>query len=183
MKNKSDEELMIMFGKRGRQSAFAELYCRHKDALYRYFVRQLDAGQNEQAEELYQETWQRIIEKRATYLPTAKFTTWLYRIAHNLLIDNYRKKTVQAVYSEQYSELESSEYSDSEQREKEAIKHCVSKLPMHQREVFMLRYESDFNPCQICEIVDAKPEAIKTRLRYALTQLRKCLTLKLGDRP
>lgn len=182
MKHKSDEELMMLFGKSGKHAAFAELYGRHKAALYRYFVRQLNFGQQEYAEELYQETWQRIIENKAGYVPTAKFTTWLYRIAHNLLIDQLRKNAVREAYVVPSSDSESRTCGSSEDREKQAIDHCISKLPLHQKEVFMLRYESDFNPAQICDIVDAKPEAIKTRLRYALAQLRKCLTLKLGDR-
>ena len=181
MNQASDEHLMEKFSK-GSESAFAALYQRHKKPLYRYFVRQLNSSQTARAEELYQDVWFAVIDKRNEYSPTAKFTTWLYRIAHNKLIDNYRKSMTENAYLAQIAAETCADEDDREQRKKTAIKDCMHKLPDLQREAFMLRYESDFTPAQICTIVDAAPEAVKTRLRNALSQLRKCLTFKLGSR-
>ena len=202
MENQTDEQLMQAFG-RGDHSAFAELYLRHKGPLYRYFCRQLDVTQTARAEELFQEVWFRIVDKRESYVPSAKFTTWLYHIAHNLLVDEYRKRMLQPeVYREPSDNGEQcdgndmtgySEHTETGAREREgpdilaerkknALKHCISLLAPLQREAFMLRHDSGFETAQICTIVDAKPEAIKTRLRYAMEQLRQCLTRKLGDR-
>lgn len=177
----SDEQLMEQFSK-GSESAFTVLYQRHKEPLYRYFVRQLNSSQSARCEELYQDVWFAVIDKRNEYSPTAKFTTWLYRIAHNKLIDNHRKSMTENAYLAQISAEPCADEDDREQRKKTAIKDCMLKLPDLQREAFMLRYESDFSPAQICTIVDAAPEAVKTRLRNALSQLRKCLTFKLGSR-
>ncbi|MDB1125767.1 sigma-70 family RNA polymerase sigma factor [Vibrio algarum] len=179
MKNRTDEQLMTVFGK-GDQVAFTELYQRHKGPLYRYFVRQLDPSQGARAEELFQEVWFKVVDKRETYQPSAKFTTWIYKIAHNLVVDEFRKRMSEKAYNTQLDNEPSEELYDPTEQNKSAIKHCMSLLAPLQREAFLLRYESGFEPAQICSIVEAKPEAIKTRLRYALDQLRQCLARKLG---
>src|SRR3954468_4317180 len=84
-----DEELMLAYA-RGSIHAFDALYRRHKGPLYRYVLRQCrDAAS---AEELFQDIWANLVRARASYVVTAKFTTWLYRLAHNRLIDHYRRK-------------------------------------------------------------------------------------------
>lgn len=179
MENRSDEELMEAFGK-GDQIAFAELYQRHRDSLYRFFTRQLGGANNARAEELFQDVWYRVVDKREQYLPSAKFTTWLYHMARNLVIDEHRKRMSEQAYSDQLDNDWAQNLNDPEQRNKTAIRHCVSSLAPLQREVFMLKHESGFELTQISDIVDSKPEAVKSRLRYAMEQLRQCLTHKLG---
>ena len=72
----------------GDAAAFDALYARHKGGVYRYLVRH--CGNAGIADELFQDVWMNVIRVRASYEPTAKFTTWLYRIAHNRLIDHWR---------------------------------------------------------------------------------------------
>lgn len=72
----------------GDLGAFEALYTRHKGPLYRYFVRQCSA---EASDELFHEVWMRVIKARERYQPTARFTTHLYQIAHNCLVDHFRK--------------------------------------------------------------------------------------------
>lgn len=179
MEKLSDEQLMEAFGK-GDQNAFALLYSRHKDALYRYFVRQGNNTSAARAEEMYQEVWFKVIDQAKRYKAEAKFTTWLYRIAHNLFIDEYRKQMSENSFQQQTEAEPESRQDESGQPESQALNHCLSKLPLHQKEAFMLRHNSDFSSAQISDIVGAKPEAVKTRLRYAMQQLRDCLTRKLG---
>src|SRR6266571_1446748 len=83
----SDEELMLAYAA-GDAAAFDALYLRHKGGVYRYLARQ--CRQSGIADELFQDVWMNLIRARASYAPTAKFTTWLYRLAHNRLIDHYR---------------------------------------------------------------------------------------------
>src|SRR4029079_9056991 len=83
------EELMIAY-RDGDAGAFETLYARHRGALYRFVLRSLK--DRSVAEELFQEAWIRVIEARERYAPSAKFTTWLYTIAHNLLVDHWRRK-------------------------------------------------------------------------------------------
>ena len=83
----ADETLMLRY-RDGDADAFAALYARHKGALYRYLLRQ--CGQPALAEELFQDLWLKLIAARAGYTVQARFTTYLYRLAHNRLIDHYR---------------------------------------------------------------------------------------------
>ena len=83
-----DAELMTRYAT-GDVAAFETLYRRHKGPLYRYFLRQ--CGDPEAAAELFQEVWVRIIKARERYEPKARFTTYMYQIGHNCLVDHYRK--------------------------------------------------------------------------------------------
>ena len=82
-----DEDLMLAYAA-GDAAAFDTLYARHKGGVYRYLLRQCRQGGV--ADELFQDVWMNLIRARASYVPSAKFTTWLYRLAHNRLIDHYR---------------------------------------------------------------------------------------------
>src|SRR5919106_1935963 len=93
-----DEELMLAYGE-GDAGAFETLYRRHRGALYRFVLRAIK--DRAAAEELFQEAWIRVIEARDRYAPTARFTTWLYTIAHNLLVDHWRRKNLSLVQLEQ----------------------------------------------------------------------------------
>ena len=82
-----DEELMNRY-RDGDAHAFEVLYTRHKGPLYRYLLRQCGAAAL--AEELFQDVWMKLIRARERYEARAKFTTYLYHLAHNRLIDHYR---------------------------------------------------------------------------------------------
>ena len=85
---------MLAYGG-GDAGAFETLYVRHRGGLFRFVLRAVkDRGV---AEELFQEVWVRVIEARERYAPKARFTTWLYTIAHNLLVDHWRKKGLSLV--------------------------------------------------------------------------------------
>ena len=83
----SDEQLMLAYAG-GDAGAFEALYAKHKGPLYRFVLRSVKA--RAEAEELFQDVWLRAIEARSRYTPQAKFTTWLYTIAHNRLVDHWR---------------------------------------------------------------------------------------------
>ena len=83
-----DEELMNRY-RDGDAHAFEVLYTRHKGPLYRYLLRQCGAAAL--AEELFQDVWMKLIRARERYETRAKFTTYLYHLAHNRLIDHYRR--------------------------------------------------------------------------------------------
>jgi RNA polymerase sigma-70 factor (ECF subfamily) len=85
---RTDEGLMLAY-RDGEGATFETLYARWRGPLYRYFLRQ--CGHAGQADELFQDVFMRVIGAAAGYEPTARFTTWLFRIAHNRLIDHWRK--------------------------------------------------------------------------------------------
>src|SRR5262245_56603504 len=83
----SDEDLMLLY-RDGDAGAFDALYARHKGGLYRYLLRQ--CRNQALAEELFQDVWMNLTRARTSYTVEARFTTYLYRLAHNRLIDHYR---------------------------------------------------------------------------------------------
>src|SRR5437016_3822523 len=84
-----DEQLMLAY-RDGDAAAFETLYARHRARLYRFVLRSVKSRAI--GEELFQEIWMRVIEARLRYKPQARFTTWLYTIAHNHLVDHWRKR-------------------------------------------------------------------------------------------
>ena len=84
----ADSALMLRYCD-GDLQAFEELYDRHKDSVYRYLLRL--AQDREAAEDVFQDAWGKIINARSSYRRTAKFTTFLYRVAHNCFIDHVRR--------------------------------------------------------------------------------------------
>jgi RNA polymerase sigma-70 factor (ECF subfamily) len=198
----SDELLMTRYAN-GDFAAFEVLYLRNKGGLYRYLLRQLK--QQSSAEELFQEVWSAVIDSASSYKQSAKFTTWLYRIARNKVIDQHRHlKVVDAVIaqneetkievaaphdinedrianmaseSSQYASQNSSPQNEHERAVKaQAIMYCLEKLPKHQLESFLLREESGLSLNDIAQIIDVNLEAAKSRLKTAYKNLRSCLT-------
>jgi RNA polymerase sigma-70 factor (ECF subfamily) len=167
-----DEELMLAYG-RGEAAAFEALYKRHRGALYRFMLRSIK--QRAPAEELFQEAWIRVIESRSRYSPQARFTTWLYTIAHNILVDHWRRKGLTLV---QLDEDATPAAPDNPARQAEAreslarLLQAIEALPAAQREAFLLHEEAGLSVTQIAAVTGAGEEAAKSRLRYAMAKLK-----------
>ena len=89
MRKSSDEQLMQQYAS-GDAESFDQLYSRHRGALYRYFKRQIK--DTAMANDLYQGVWEKIIRARSNYQSSTPFTPWMFRIAHNHLVDHYRRQ-------------------------------------------------------------------------------------------
>jgi RNA polymerase sigma-70 factor, ECF subfamily len=170
----SDEELMAAY-RDGDAGAFDALYARHKGALFRYVVRGVRI--RAVAEELYQEIWIRVIEARKRYSPTARFTTWMYTIAHNRLIDHWRRKELMVVDPGQHDEpqagLDADPARQAEAREAlDRFAKALAELPHAQREAFLLHEEAGLTAFEIAAVTGTEPEAVKSRLRYAFSKLK-----------
>lgn len=183
----ADEQLMLSYGQ-GDVQAFSQLYTRHKNSLYRYFLRQ--CANPQVAEELYQEVWNKLIKARSQYQASAKFTTWLYRIAHNELIDHYRRTGTQSKWlDDDNQDLETADFADHnsqsadeklEQDQQAAqLKVCLAQLPREQKEAFLLKHEAGFTLKEIAELVAETTENIKSRIRYAQAKLKQCIRYKM----
>jgi len=175
----NDENLMLAYCD-GDASAFESLYSRHKGGVYRYLKRQ--CGNEATAEELFQDVWMNIIKARQRYKASAKFTTWLYHIAHNRLIDHYRKnRRLPASYDDELpDEIEDNCHLDpvseiNRGRQADKLLDCIGQLPEAQRESFLLKEESGLSLLDIADVAGTSRETIKSRLRYALNTLRRCL--------
>ncbi len=165
----------------GDAAAFSELYARHKAPLYRYFKRH---GVTEQADELFQETWARVIKARERYEAKAKFTTWLYHIAHNLLMDYGRKKvrTPQLVAvnnDEEPVSLTTGEPTQDQLADAASLQQrlltAIENLPEDQRSAFLLKEEGGLSLIEIGDVLGVGRETVKSRLRYATQKLRAAL--------
>jgi len=167
-----DEELMLAYG-RGDAGAFDTLYKRHRGALFRFILRAIK--QRAAAEELFQEAWIRVIEARSRYAPQARFTTWLYTIAHNLLVDHWRRKGLTLV---QLDEEELVAAPDNPARQAEAreslarLVQAIEALPAAQRAAFLLHEEAGLTVAEIAAATGTNEEAAKSRLRYAMAKLK-----------
>ena len=177
----SDEDLMRRY-RAGDTHAFEVLYARHKGGLYRYFLRQCRIAAV--AEELFQDVWMSLIRARERYEARAKFTTYLYHLAHNRLIDHYRraKTGVPISYGDDPDEAKIDQVAEAEAREPEneldrrrqalRLLELLAALPEAQREAFLLREESGLSLEEIAEATGVNRETAKSRLRYALAKLR-----------
>ncbi len=186
----SDEDLMFKYV-RGEKRAFEELYRRHRQPIFNFILRYVKS--TDQAEELMQEVFAKVVQNAHRYTKQAKFTTWLYTIARNLCIDLYRRQKNRKTLSLQQNvgrkkdeegrrleELLEGEFwqGDGEQRlfsleVRSLIERGVAALPEKQREVFLLREVSHLSYKEIADIVGTLENTVKSRMRYALEFLRK----------
>lgn len=185
----SDEALMLAYA-RGDATAFETLYARHRAALFRY-VRRLvhDAAL---AEDLYQDVWMRVINARDRYADSARFTTWLYTIAHNRVMDHYRAARLRETGRigpgedgdedplEQLPDPAASTPETLLEREQlvRRVVAAVDALPVAQREAFVLQQEGGLSLEGIAQVTGVNAETAKSRLRYAFAKLRR----ELGGR-
>jgi RNA polymerase sigma-70 factor (ECF subfamily) len=171
-----DEQLMLAY-RDGDAGAFETLYARHRGALYRFVLRSLKGTASDRAiaEELFQEAWIRVIEARERYAPSAKFTTWLYTIAHNLLVDHWRKKglALVSVETDDVPVESANPARRAEGRESLArFLRALDALPPAQRETFLLHEEAGLSVAEIAVATGSSEEAAKSRLRYAMAKLK-----------
>ncbi len=182
----TDEELMLAY-RDGDVRAFEELYSRHRGGLYRYLLRQCQDPHT--TDELFQDVWMNLIKARERYEVKARFTTYLYRMAHNRVIDFYRKSSSQASneFDDDPPSIEEQIAADAIalpdnvfefKRLVERFQQALSELPAAQREAFLLREEKGLNAEQIAEITGVNTETAKSRLRYAVNKLRSMVSVE-----
>lgn len=177
----SDEDLMLRYA-RGDADAFQRLYEHHRGGLYRYFLRQSNQFV---AEELFQDVWSRVIQGRKHFRPTAAFRTWLYTLAHNRLVDHWRREGVRRVgYSNPDADSPEVAMPDANPGPQhlvdlrdclEQLLHLVAGLPEVQRQTFLLRHDAGMSLAEIAEVMSTRAETAKSRLRYAMDRLRSAI--------
>jgi RNA polymerase sigma-70 factor (ECF subfamily) len=172
MQGMSDEKLMQRYAK-GDAKAFDQLYARHRSPLYRYFIRQVNNPST--ANDLYQGAWEKIIKARKKYRSGAPFKIWMYRIAHNHLVDHYRRtRPEDSVEPDTLSDTRadpSQGVIDGEQSE--LLRAGISTLPMEQRNTLLLQLETGLKIEEIARVTGVGRETVKSRLRYAVNYLKR----------
>jgi RNA polymerase sigma-70 factor (ECF subfamily) len=178
---RTDEALMLAY-RADDAGAFEVLYGRWRGRLYRYLAHQVPAH----ADELFQDVWLRVVGARGGYEVTARFSTWLFRIAHNRLMDHYRGRARAIVELYADPEDDPAERQPAPEHEGPAvllerkelarrILDAVASLPAPQREAFLLAEEAGMGTDEIAAATGVNRETAKSRLRYAHAKLRAAL--------
>ena len=169
----SDEALLTKYVD-GELPAFECLYLRHKKALFLFLRRQ--CSDEAIIEELVHDAWLAVIKQAELYRPEAKFKTWLYRIAHNRLVDYWRKNgsnskaLIDEISHRVATENANCEDMISQGLELKELFRSLEILSTEQMEVVLLRIEG-FSHVEIATITESNQETVKSRLRYAKKHL------------
>ena len=183
----SDYELIQRFIK-GEQTCFDQLIHRHKNKVFAYIS--LYIRDQALAEDLFQDTFMKVIQsvRAGKYQDNGKFLSWVMRIAHNLIIDHFRRiKQMNTVSNDDYeSDLFNSKKLSDSTIEDDMIKRqiqldvrkMITFLPDDQREVVILRHYAGLSFKEIAEITDVSINTALGRMRYALINMRKLMEEK-----
>ena len=178
----TDEELVSCYAQ-GNNTAFDVLLNRHKNNVfsYIYFI----VRNTELAEDIFQETFVKAIMtiKQGRYTENGKFRAWISRIAHNLIIDNFRQEKNEQIISNDESEIDlfnNSKLSDGTIEDELVksqiladVKKLIEYLPDNQKEVLILRYYQDLSFKEIADITGVSINTALGRMRYAILNMRR----------
>ena len=174
----------------GDLDAIGALMSQYQHRLYRYLVRMV--RQPATAEDLFQQTWLRVMERIKSYDPQRNFEAWLFSLAHNLAIDYLRRYRPESLDEPLPSGETPAARLESEargaldgmlDREREALlASAMEELSMAHREVITLRFEEEMKLQEMAEVMNIPLATVKTRLHRALLSLRQIMTEKLATR-
>ncbi len=175
----SDEELILAYLE-GDSDSFTVLYERYKRPLYAYLNRML--GNHAQSDDVFQQTWIRVVRRLGEYESKQKFFAWLTMIAHNLAIDQFRREKKSAelplddenvavsepvTHTEPWMRMHNRELG-------KALREAAEGLAEEQKEVFLLRQEG-LSFKEIAEVQNCSINTVLGRMQYAVKNLRKRL--------
>ena len=194
----SDDALMKAYAA-GDAEAFEQLYRRHQAALYRFVRRLLGHALAAQTDEVFQDTWLRVVHARQHWEPQgATFRTWLFTLAHHRVIDLLRRSGREISIDAIQAAGESDEPWQPEaqawqhwpapagaapqgdelafwRRAGEKLLGCLEQLPLPQRSAFLLHHDDGLTLDEVARALEVGFETAKTRLRYAMSKLRTCM--------
>ncbi|HCC50854.1 MAG TPA: RNA polymerase subunit sigma-24 [Porphyromonadaceae bacterium] len=182
LKKMTDEVLVDLYAQ-GNNSAFDVLLKRYQKSIHSYIF--YIVRNNDLTEDIFQETFLKVIMtiKQGRYVDNGKFKAWITRIAHNLIIDNFRQERNENTISNDEVEvdllndmklcdlnveehmLQEQVYSD--------VKKLVKHLPDNQREVLEMRYYQDMSFKEIADITGVSINTALGRMRYAILNMRR----------
>ncbi len=186
-KEKSDQELIKEYLD-GNSTSIERLINRYKDKVYTYIL--LMVKDEHLAEDIFQETFIKVIRSlhRGKYQESGKFVSWVIRIAHNLIIDHFRKNKQTKMYSNEDYEMDifnSQKFSDKTVEDElvneqivNDVRKLIDYLPEEQKEVVLLRHYGNLSFKEIAEQTNVSINTALGRMRYALINLRKIIEEK-----
>jgi len=183
----SDHDLIALYLS-GNQQSLEHLIRRHKNRVFAYIV--MVVKEKSLADDIFQDTFIKVINtlKSGTYKEEGKFIQWVMRIAHNLIIDHFRKAKRMPVVDNKdgdYDIFNTIVYVDDSVEKKmileqihEDVKKLIDYLPAEQREVLVMRHYDDLSFKEIAEQTNVSINTALGRMRYALINLRKLIDQK-----
>jgi len=172
--------------RRGDTNALSELIARYQNRLYRYLLRIV--RQPAEAEDLFQQTWLRVVEKIGSFDASRKFDAWLFTLARNLAIDHLRRVRPRSLdeplansrhgetVADRIPSHDDTPLDQALAAERRAeLSDAMAELPMMYREVLTLRFEEEMKIEEIAQVTGVPVSTVKSRLRRSLEQLRSAL--------
>lgn len=181
--NRTDEELALLYAA-GDNKAFDELLARNQQKVFDYI--QFVVHDYDLSNDIFQDTFIKAIIylQDGKYTDTGKFYFWLTRIAHNAIIDKFRRiKSAHIVEPNDDNDLSNLTSDDLKEGNREMefvnnqiradVRHMISMLPANQREVVYMRYYLDLSFKEIAEITRVSINTSLGRMRYAILNMRR----------
>ncbi len=177
--------------RRGNPEALAGLIAQYQNRLYRYLLRLV--RDTATAEDLFQQTWVRVVEKIRHYDPRRSFEAWLFAVARNLAIDHLRRRAPESLddagtgagtepAGARVASTEPGALTNLLARERvELVAQALAELPVIYRETLALRFEEEMKLEQIAALLAVPLSTVKTRLRRGLELMRHRLECVAGD--
>lgn len=156
---------MLRYVEQDDRQALSALYENCGQDLYFFLLKLSDS---EQARDISQKTWLKVIEKRHLYRHKGKFKAWLFSVGRNLMLDEFKRHQPQAL---QKDVVDSRSQSMQVESLRQAFSDALSQLPLEQKEAFCLQQEG-FSLGEIAAITGHKIETVKSRIRYAKNSLK-----------
>ena len=182
LSEKKDSDLIVIYLK-GNENALSCLINRHKNRLFNFiYSKVLD---RDIADDVFQDTFIKVIKtlKKGLYNEEGKFLPWIMRIAHNLVIDYFRKKNRIPLFNNNDFDIFQIIHDKSLNAEKTIIndqiisdlQKIILELPDDQKEVLMMRFYRNMSFKEIAESTGVSINTALGRMRYALINLRKVI--------
>ena len=179
----TDEELAMAYIE-GNNRAFDLLLQRTQSKLFSYIL--FVVRDHDKAEDVFQETFVKVITKlnQRKYTTSGKFSAWLMRIAHNVIMDNYREQRAQNIVEptqgNDLSNISSKDFLDTNVENRYVneqvlsdVKKMMNQLPATQREVVYMRFYQEMSFKEIAETTGVSINTSLGRMRYAVLNMRR----------
>lgn len=183
-----DDRVLVSAYINGNEQAFETLLMRHKDKIYRFIA--MKVRDNALAEDIFQDAFIKIVNtlKAGSYNEEGKFLPWAMRIAHNLVIDHFRKANKVKMISESSSQrddfnifhtIKQDDENAFESMTREELEGqmvgLIDHLPESQRDILIMRIFKEMSFKDIAELEDISINTALGRMRYALINMRKLI--------
>ena len=174
--NPNSDEYLYAAYHRGDLAAFDRLYACYRQPLYLFLLRR---GHSETvAEDLFHDCWMRVLDRQSGFNGN-NFRAWIFAIARNLSTDTFRRSSLRSATGFDENTTQAVDFSTQQVQEDmdciELIKNSVAALPIEQRDAFLLKEEAGLTLQQLADLMAVGRETIKSRLRYAMKQLKQLM--------